>query len=360
MPDTTTFPGADYYEIAVVQYQEKMHSDLPPTKLRGYVQLETAVVTGSHYALPGGKLGVDKPHFLGPTIVAQKDRPVRITFYNLLPTGAAATCSCRSTRPSWARARATWTCRTTRCRRPAATSWTTVRNPMCTRVPEGCEHDCFTDNRATLHLHGGNTPWISDGTPHQWITPAGESTTWPEGVSVAERARHDRCCRTAGRDDGCQTFYYTNQQSARLMFYHDHSWGITRLNVYAGEAAGYLITDPTEQKLVSKRRLIPRRPDPAGHPGPDVRAQRAAYDATSSQLRAGPDLGRDPLGRLRQPLVPPRLHAGAEPRRPERHERVRALDVRPVVLAARGDAKYGPIANPYYNMDPEGPDGIRD
>ena len=36
---------------------------------------------------------------------------------------------------------------------------------------------------------------------------------------------------------------YTNQQSARLMFYHDHSWGITRLNVYAGEAAGYLITD---------------------------------------------------------------------------------------------------------------------
>ena len=50
-------------------------------------------------------------------------------------------------------------------------------------------------------------------------------------------------------DDGCQTFYYTNQQSARFMFYHDHSWGITRLNVYAGEAAGYLITDPTEQKL---------------------------------------------------------------------------------------------------------------
>ena len=36
------------------------------------------------------------------------------------------------------------------------------------------------------------------------------------------------------------TFYYTNQQSARLMFYHDHAYGITRLNVYAGEAAGYL------------------------------------------------------------------------------------------------------------------------
>ncbi len=28
------------------------------------------------------------------------------------------------------------------------------------------------------------------------------------------------------------------------MFYHDHAYGITRLNVYAGEAAGYLITTP--------------------------------------------------------------------------------------------------------------------
>ena len=51
-------------------------------------------------------------------------------------------------------------------------------------------------------------------------------------------------------NDGCMNFYYTNQQSARLMFYHDHAWGITRLNVYAGEAAGYLITDPTEQAMV--------------------------------------------------------------------------------------------------------------
>ena len=56
---------------------------------------------------------------------------------------------------------------------------------------------------------------------------------------------------SARRPTAAQTFYYTNQQSARLMFYHDHAWGITRLNVYAGEAAGYLITDPTEQKLIA-------------------------------------------------------------------------------------------------------------
>ena len=60
-------------------------------------------------------------------------------------------------------------------------------------------------------------------------------------------------------NDGCMTFYYTNQQSARLMFYHDHSWGITRLNVYAGEAAGYIIQDATEQKLVGS--VIPAAAD---------------------------------------------------------------------------------------------------
>ncbi|HYL15065.1 MAG TPA: choice-of-anchor D domain-containing protein [Terriglobales bacterium] len=31
------------------------------------------------------------------------------------------------------------------------------------------------------------------------------------------------------------------------MFYHDHAYGITRLNVYAGEAAGYLLLDPAEE-----------------------------------------------------------------------------------------------------------------
>ncbi len=50
---------------------------------------------------------------------------------------------------------------------------------------------------------------------------------------------------------GAQTFFYTNQQSARMLFYHDHSMGITRLNVYAGEEAPYLLTDATEQALVA-------------------------------------------------------------------------------------------------------------
>ena len=41
----------------------------------------------------------------------------------------------------------------------------------------------YTQNRATIHLHGGDTPWISDGTPHQWITPAGETHPLLKGAS---------------------------------------------------------------------------------------------------------------------------------------------------------------------------------
>ncbi len=40
-------PDADYYEIALVQYKEQMHSDLPATYLRGYVQLSTTALADS-------------------------------------------------------------------------------------------------------------------------------------------------------------------------------------------------------------------------------------------------------------------------------------------------------------------------
>ncbi len=87
VPDTTTYPGTDYYEIALVQYREKFAQDLPATLLRGYVQISTSVVPGKHVALgnanldpskpdaPTGYFGVDTPHYLGPTIVATEEPP---------------------------------------------------------------------------------------------------------------------------------------------------------------------------------------------------------------------------------------------------------------------------------------------
>ena len=54
VPEPCTYSGqaADCYSIALVEYAEKMHSDLPATKLRGYVQLATAAVPGVHIRAP--------------------------------------------------------------------------------------------------------------------------------------------------------------------------------------------------------------------------------------------------------------------------------------------------------------------
>ena len=105
----------------------------------------------------------------------------------------------------------------------------------------------YTQNRTSIHNHGAFTPWISDGTPHQWFTPAGETSHYLKGVSF------QNVPDMPDPGAGSQTLYYTNQQSGRLMFYHDHAVGITRLNVYAGMAAGYLIHDPVEDDLISHR-----------------------------------------------------------------------------------------------------------
>lgn len=234
VPDETTYSGSDYYEIAVVEFTEKMHTDLTKTTLRGYVQLSTNTVTGKQISLKyngvqikksdgSDAIAVDNPHYMGPMIIANKNKPVRIKFYNLLPTGSNGNLFI-----------------------PVDT---TVMGAGMGPLGHAASPMNYTQNRADIHLHGNNSVWISDGTPHQWITPANEDTPYPKGVSVRNVPDMDV------RDDnnmGMQTLYYTNAQSARLMFYHDHSYGITRLNVYAGEASPYILTDEVEQDLINR------------------------------------------------------------------------------------------------------------
>ena len=243
---------ADQYEIGLVQYRSNFSSSLPASLVRGYVQLTACATPGSFplsnamldgSAVSTGYCGLTTPQYLGPIIAATKDKPVRIIFRNLLPTDAGGDLILPTDSTLMGSGMADVPMFDPEDLQSVTDA---ARNPVCTQNPKSTQ--CFKDNRATLHLHGGISPWISDGTPHQWITPVGEGTPWPQGVSVGNVPDMNEC---TANDDGCMTFYYTNQQSARLMFYHDHAWGITRLNVYAGEAAGYLITDDTEKKLMA-------------------------------------------------------------------------------------------------------------
>ncbi len=298
---------ADYYEIGLVEYAEQMHSDLPATKLRGYVQIVPAGWSGTdalgnvlnavalttangliHDVTIGGvqAYGATKPHYLGPTLVAMgrahgvaspagDPKPVRIKFYNLLPNGAGGD----------------------------------LLLPVDETVPGAGEGvvagQKYTQNRATIHLHGNNTVWISDGNTHQWISPANEVTPYPAGVSARNVPDMAGCASDLTHPElpgtsGCMTFYYTNAQSARLQFYHDHAHGITRLNVYAGEAAGYLVTDAVEQDMINGTNVSGVNL-PSATPGHFSRSflalafpwsSRTRPGWTPTRLRPGPDVER--------------------------------------------------------------------
>lgn len=74
--------------------------------------------------------------------------------------------------------------------------------------------------RAVVHLHGGRVPPESDGNPEQGRVP-GQT----------------------------QRVIYPNQQEAALLFYHDHTMGLNRLNVYAGLFGLYVVRDALEDAL---------------------------------------------------------------------------------------------------------------
>jgi len=111
--------------------------------------------------------------------------------------------------------------------------------PVDTSVP-GAETGQLV-NRVAVHLHGGKVPWISDGGPFDWWAPDG--TTGPSFLNNQ--------VLNPGAGLNQAEYYYPMNESARLLWYHDHAFGITRLNAYAGIASGCLVRDAFEQNLIN-------------------------------------------------------------------------------------------------------------
>jgi len=74
--------------------------------------------------------------------------------------------------------------------------------------------------RGVVHIHGAKAPPESDGYPEDWCVP-GES----------------------------RTYFYPNRQEAALLWYHDHTMGINRLNTYAGMFGLFVVRDGVEDAL---------------------------------------------------------------------------------------------------------------
>ena len=56
-------------------------------------------------------------------------------------------------------------------------------------------------------------------------------------------------------------YQYLNDVNAKNLWYHDHTMGITRLNVYAGLAGFYLIQDPLNELDLPGKILPPEKYD---------------------------------------------------------------------------------------------------
>jgi spore coat protein A len=182
---------AQHYTIDINQYTDRLHPDLPPTTLWGYHSRKN--------------LGGDPAQrHLGGLIVARRGQPIQLTFQNNLPAAHIL--------------------------------------PVDTTLM-GAEG---APNRAAVHLHGGAVPWISDGGPLTWFDPQGG---YGDSIQPAAGANFYKLLNPQ-LQPGQAEYYYPLEQSARMLWYHDHAIGTTRLNAYAGIASALIVRDAFEQRLV--------------------------------------------------------------------------------------------------------------
>src|SRR5215216_1888064 len=210
----------DYYEISMRQIQEQiLPAGYDPTTVWGYGAVKSA-----------NQKGLLLHHAPSLTIEAQANKPVRVKWINELvddngdflphllpvdptlhwanPSGGVGG---RDTRPVF------------------ENTLSSYRGP----VP------------IITHVHGAvGVGDESDGHAEAWYLP--DTNSIPSGYATngtwydyfAEKA-DKRFGATWG--PGFATFQYPNKNRASTIWYHDHTLGMTRLNVYAGPAGFYIV-----------------------------------------------------------------------------------------------------------------------
>jgi spore coat protein A, manganese oxidase len=234
---TITMPGgkpADYYEISVKQFTEQiLPAGMPKTTVWGYGAVKSASTRG---------LLIHNAPSL--TIESMWKRPVRIKWINdlvdangnylphLLPVDQTL---------HWANPPGGTTGRDMR------PTFTSTPGPYTGPVP------------IVTHLHGASGVGDeSDGYAEAWYLPdaknipTGYATngTWYDFFSGKARSKF-----AVGWGPGYAIFQYPNDQRESTLWYHDHSLGMTRLNVYAGPAGFFLVRGgPDGEKAIRDSR----------------------------------------------------------------------------------------------------------
>ncbi len=215
MPLTTGGPpGIDYYEIAVRQFtQGILPSGMPTTTVWSYGSVQTPAT-------------FNYPAF---TIESRVGRPVRAKWINgLMDTNRNFLPHLLPVDPTlhWANPPGG---KKERDMRP---TFTVTPGRYTGPVP------------MVVHLHGGHTTQESDGYAEAWYLPRAKNVpsdfaevgTWYQPFRNMAQAKYGQAWTP-----GTAVFQYANDQPAAANWYHDHTLGMTRLNVYAGPAGFYLL-----------------------------------------------------------------------------------------------------------------------
>lgn len=151
--------------------------------------------------------------------------------------------------------------------------------------------DCETSNAppyssavpTVVHLHGAEVPSAFDGSPEEWFAPNGATGS---NYSTLDDVGPGRAL-----------YRYPNAQLPGTLWFHDHALGTTRVNVYSGLAAFYLVRDPP----MEPRNL------PDGTHEIEMAIQDRQFD-TRSQLFWPDGSGNPGLGDLNGPPSNPSIH----------------------------------------------------
>ncbi len=169
--------------------------------------------------------------YLGPVIIAKRGSPTTIRFSNELPT-------------TWDTQMLAYKNSVDQTLHWADPLGDPMMPNMCTHMPsQQPMGDCGLQYQgpipAAVHLHGGEVPPELDGGPDSWFT-----NYWTDQNNALRDPIYGGGYYTAaGAAPNESIITYPNQQEPGLIWFHDHTLGATRLNVYAGLAGGYVIED---------------------------------------------------------------------------------------------------------------------
>ena len=112
--------------------------------------------------------------------------------------------------------------------RPSSTNGSILQQPYDGPVP------------VIVHVHGAHVTPESDGYPEAWWLPDADNI--PDGYSTMGTLVNQYATQT-NNAPGVGSFTYLNDQPSTTLWYHDHSLGMTRNNVYAGPAGFWLLRE---------------------------------------------------------------------------------------------------------------------